>query len=71
MNLDKSIAINSLAEPAEGITGADIKAVCMEAGIFTLRKNGSRISTKDFEEAIVKVAKQPQTDMNFSEKMFA
>ena len=43
----------------------------MEAGIFTLRKNANKIPQKDFEEAIVKVAKQPKMDQNFSEKMFA
>jgi len=71
MNMEKKVDVNALAELSDGLTGADIKAVCMEAGIFTLRKNGSRISAKDFEEAIVKVAKQPKMDQNFSEKMFA
>ncbi|MFH1774908.1 MAG: proteasome-activating nucleotidase, partial [Methanobacteriota archaeon] len=38
MNLSEDIALESLAALTEGATGADIKAICTEAGMFTIRE---------------------------------
>lgn len=55
MNLGKDIDLKDLAARTEGTTGADIKAICMEAGMFTIRDGRDQISLMDFEKAIVKV----------------
>lgn len=55
MNLDESINIEELASKAEGATGADIKAVCTEAGMFAIRDNRDVVCMSDFEKAINKV----------------
>nr|MDO8110130.1 proteasome-activating nucleotidase [Candidatus Sigynarchaeota archaeon] len=42
----------------EKTTGADIKAICTEAGMFALRDLRDRVTIKDFEKAINKVLTQ-------------
>ncbi|MEJ2248387.1 MAG: proteasome-activating nucleotidase [Candidatus Lokiarchaeota archaeon] len=39
----------------EGATGADIKAICTEAGMFAIRKDSEQITEEDFLDAIAKV----------------
>ncbi len=55
MNLSKDIALESLAALTEGATGADIKAICTEAGMFTIREGRDAVTLADFEKAITKV----------------
>ncbi|MEM2796536.1 MAG: hypothetical protein QXR15_04570, partial [Candidatus Hadarchaeales archaeon] len=38
-----------------GATGADIKAICTEAGMFAIREGREIVEEVDFEKAIAKV----------------
>lgn len=54
------IIIPEIIEKSEGLSGADIKAVCTEAAMFALRdrlsgKNRNKVNHKDFVAAIEKV----------------
>lgn len=55
MNLDETVNFEELASKSDGATGADIKAVCTEAGMFAIRENRDIVSMVDFEKAIAKV----------------
>ena len=57
MPLDKDVEIKVLVEKTQGYVGADIEAVCREAGILALRENmdATIIKMKHFEQAIDKV----------------
>ena len=55
MSLDKGIKIEALASRMEGFSGAEIKAVCTEAGYFAIRENRTVIKNEDFVKAIEKV----------------
>ena len=44
-----------VANMTEGKNGADLHAICMEAGMFAIRKERSSITQEDFEAAIAKV----------------
>jgi len=56
MNIDKSnFNLNRLVDMTKGATGADIKAICSEAGMFAIRREADNISFKDFLEATNKV----------------
>jgi len=56
MNIDKSnFNLNRLVDMTKGATGADIKAICTEAGMFAIRREAENISFKDFLEAASKV----------------
>lgn len=49
--------LNKLVNITENVTGADIKAITTEAGMFALRELRGTIEFKDFEKAIMKVMK--------------
>ncbi|MGB2581992.1 MAG: proteasome-activating nucleotidase [Thermoplasmata archaeon] len=55
MNLDETVVIEDLAGKADGATGADVKAICTEAGMFAIRENRDIVTMIDLEKAISKV----------------
>jgi proteasome regulatory subunit len=55
MSLDEDIDFEVLADRTPDATGADIKAICMEAGMFAIRDERKRIILQDFEQAIEKI----------------
>jgi proteasome regulatory subunit len=55
MSIDQTVIAVDLALKTEGATGADIKAICTEAGMFTIRENRDVVQMSDFERAITKV----------------
>ena len=57
----KDIDIDQLAKETETFTGADIKAVCTEAGMNAIRNRRVRIKQEDFTQAIKKVAETKKT----------
>ncbi len=54
------IDIKMLATVSEGASGADIKAICMEAGIFAIRDGKGRVEMMDFLKAVEKVLKKKE-----------
>ncbi len=55
MNIAKNVNVKELAKRTEQATGADIKAICTEAGMFAIREGREQVDRKDFERAIAKV----------------
>lgn len=55
MNIDDTVDITELSQKTENTTGAEIKAICTEAGMFTIRDNRDTVTFSDFEKAIIKV----------------
>ncbi|AGI47174.1 Proteasome-activating nucleotidase [Thermoplasmatales archaeon BRNA1] len=55
MNISKKIDIRKLAEETEGASGAEIKAICTEAGMLAIRDNRDTVAPEDFQAAKVKV----------------
>ena len=55
LRIDGVLNFKKLVELTEGATGADIKAICTEAGMFAIRKEAEVIIKDDFIEAINKV----------------
>jgi proteasome regulatory subunit len=58
MNVDDEIKPQELAKMAEGATGAQIKAICTEAGMFAIRGSRDTITKKDFTSAVSKLLKK-------------
>jgi len=71
MNVDSKTSVDELSKITPELSGADIKAVCTEAGILALRENKKAIQFKHFSEAIEKVRKKETEDLTNHEKMFA
>lgn len=54
MNL-KDMDLSDVAKLTEGCVGADLKAICTEAGMFAIREERDYVTMQDFERAIEKV----------------
>ncbi len=54
----RDVDLESLARLTEGASGADIRAICTEAGFTALRNNRSYITMDDFIEAAKKILKE-------------
>ncbi|KAI7838431.1 hypothetical protein COHA_007695 [Chlorella ohadii] len=67
MNLQRGIDLKKIAEQMTGSSGAELKAVCTEAGMFALRERRVHVTQEDFEMAVGKVMKK-DTDKNMSIK---
>eukprot|EP00850_Spirogloea_muscicola_P023702 SM000379S14415 [mRNA] locus=s379:11707:13548:- [translate_table: standard] len=65
MNLMRGIDLKKLAGKMSGASGAELKAVCTEAGMFALRERRVHVTQEDFEMAAAKVMKK-DTDKNMS-----
>ncbi|KAK2195722.1 bifunctional AAA+ ATPase domain/P-loop containing nucleoside triphosphate hydrolase/26S Proteasome regulatory subunit 7/AAA ATPase [Babesia duncani] len=57
MNVEKNIRYELLARLCPNSTGADLRSVCSEAGMFAIRARRKTITEKDLIEAISKVIK--------------
>ena len=57
MSVDRDIRYELLARLCPNSTGAEIRSVCTEAGMFAIRARRKLATEKDFLEAINKVIK--------------
>jgi len=55
MKIDENIDLDMISELTEGLSGADLKAVCTEAGMFAIRSERKQVIAKDFLDAIDKI----------------
>jgi len=55
LNIDKDVDLKTLINATEETTGADIKAICTEAGMFAIRRDADIIIKEDFVKAIRKI----------------
>ena len=55
LNIEEKVDFKRLVQLTEGATGADIKAISTEAGMFAIRKDAEIIGSKDFIDAVDKV----------------
>jgi proteasome regulatory subunit len=71
MNVADDVDFAELAEMAEDASGADIKAVCTEAGMFAIRDDRTEIYMQDFREAWEKVSVDDADDGDAGSLAFA
>lgn len=55
MNIDDKVSASKLAEMTDGVSGAEIKSICTEAGMLAIRDNRDVVVEKDFTNAKDKV----------------
>ncbi len=60
MSFDKNINSEALTARMEGFSGAEIRAVCTEAGYFAIRNDRTSVTKEDFLKAIEKVKKEEE-----------
>ncbi len=56
MNCERDIRFELLARLCPNSTGADIRSVCTEAGMFAIRARRKTVTEKDFLDAVNKVS---------------
>jgi proteasome regulatory subunit len=71
MNLAQEIDVEKIAKLTEGATGADIKAIAMEAGMFAIRAEREAVTVADFDDAVRKVMGMPKPESHQLGAMFA
>ncbi len=64
MNVDKSVSSKKLAEITEGLSGAEIKNLCTEAGMLAIRDNRNKAKEADFLAAKEKVMEAGRNKVN-------
>jgi len=55
MSLEEGVDIRLVSSLTEGASGADLKAICTEAGMFAIREERSTVTMNDFMDAIDKI----------------
>lgn len=55
MNLTRGINLLKIAEKMNGCSGAELKGVCTEAGMYALRERRVHVTQEDFDLATAKV----------------
>jgi proteasome regulatory subunit len=71
MNLAQEIDAEKIAKLTDGASGADIKAIAMEAGMFAIRAERESVIVADFDDAVRKVMGMPKVEAQQLESMFA
>jgi proteasome regulatory subunit len=71
MNLAQEIDVEKIAKLTDGASGADIKAIAMEAGMFAIRADRESVRIADFDDAVRKVMGMPKVEPHQLGSMFA
>ena len=51
MNLGEKVDLDEIVNTKEQLSGADVKAICTEAGLLALRERRMKVTMKDFQKA--------------------
>jgi proteasome regulatory subunit len=62
MNVSDDVDYAKLAQSVEDASGADIKAICTEAGMFAIRDDRTEITMEDFENAKAKTEAEDEDE---------
>lgn len=66
MNVDLGdVNFEELARSTEDFNGAQLKAVCVEAGMLALRRNGTILKHEDFLEGVAQVQAKKKASLEY------
>jgi len=65
MNLSDEVDLEDYVSLPDHVSGADLSAICQEAGMQAVRKNRYVILPKDFEKAYEKVVRSSKDEFQF------
>eukprot|EP00331_Platyophrya_macrostoma_P005169 CAMPEP_0176425782 /NCGR_PEP_ID=MMETSP0127-20121128/11577_1 /TAXON_ID=938130 /ORGANISM="Platyophrya macrostoma, Strain WH" /LENGTH=439 /DNA_ID=CAMNT_0017806975 /DNA_START=113 /DNA_END=1432 /DNA_ORIENTATION=+ len=65
MNLHKDVNFEELSRCTDDMNGAQLKAVCVEAGMLALRHDRAFVSHEDFVEGIAAVQAKKKSSLNY------
>ncbi|MFB6166054.1 MAG: peptidase, partial [Haloarculaceae archaeon] len=64
MNVADDVNFAELAALADEASGADVKAVCTEAGMFAIRDDRTEVRMEDFENAWEKIQAEEDEEIS-------
>eukprot|EP01051_Picozoa_sp_SAG22_P011932 SAG22_NODE_1192_length_5204_cov_12.812929_3_plen_407_part_00 len=70
MNLVRGINLKKIADMMNNASGAEMKGVCTEAGMYALRERRVHVTQEDFEMAVTKVMKKDSEANESIKKLF-
>lgn len=71
MNIDENVNLEDIAMRSEGASGAELRSICTEAGMFAIRNGRDKATMTDFEQALQKVLGNADATMMGTGLMFA
>jgi len=71
MSLQRGINFRALAEKMGNCSGAEVRGICTEAGMYALRERRQYVGQEDFEMAVAKVLKRNAEGNTSVNKLFS
>jgi 26S proteasome regulatory subunit T5 len=65
MNVSPDVNFDELGRSTDDFNAAQLKAVCVEAGMLALRREGTIVNHEDFNEAIIEVQAKKKSHLNY------
>nr|CCC91379.1 unnamed protein product [Trypanosoma congolense IL3000] len=65
MILDKSVNFEEISRMTQDMNGAQLKAVCVEAGMLALRSERLYVAHEDFAEGVIAVQARKKSSLNY------
>eukprot|EP00250_Pteridium_aquilinum_P029621 c39855_g1_i1 orf=357-1634(+) len=65
MNVRPDVNFEELARSTDDFNGAQLKAVCVEAGMLALRRDANEVTHEDFNEGIIQVQAKKKASLNY------
>ncbi|KAK4768748.1 hypothetical protein SAY86_026898 [Trapa natans] len=65
MNVRPDVNFEELARSTDDFNGAQLKAVCVEAGMLALRRDATEVNHEDFNEGIIQVQAKKKASLNY------
>jgi len=65
MSVSPDVNYEELARSTEDFNGAQLKAVCVEAGMLALRRDAVEVNHEDMNEGIIAVQAKKKTSLNY------
>ncbi|KAL5706185.1 26S proteasome regulatory subunit 6A A [Ranunculus cassubicifolius] len=65
MNVHPDVNFEELARSTDDFNGAQLKAVCVEAGMLALRRDATEVIHEDFNEGIIQVQAKKKSSLNY------
>ncbi|KAI8793331.1 26S protease regulatory subunit 6A-B [Biomphalaria glabrata] len=65
MNVNKDVNFEELARCTDDFNGAQLKAVCVEAGMIAMRREATELSHEDYMDAIIEVQAKKKANLQY------
>ncbi|RVW31597.1 26S proteasome regulatory subunit 6A-like A [Vitis vinifera] len=65
MTVHPDVNFEELARSTDDFNGAQLKAVCVEAGMLALRRDATEVNHEDFNEGIIQVQAKKKSSLNY------